>query len=64
MNISKGKLHKYAHKYARKEPEAGGGSVLGENESVAGDGSVVGDSESVAGGVETVEEPATEVETW
>lgn len=64
MNISKGKLGKYAHKYARKEPEAGGGSVLGENESVADGGSGVGDGESVAGGAETVEEPATEVETW
>lgn len=35
MNISRGKLGKYANKYARKESEAaGGGSVHGDSESV------------------------------
>jgi len=54
MNISKGKMNKYAHKYARKEPEPSGGSVNGKNESATPTDSAIGGA---------AEDSAT-TETW
>jgi len=67
MNMSKGKLNKYAHRYARKESEVGGGSVGGDTESVAGgaegrEGGGWG-AETDSTVAETADKPAA-VETW
>lgn len=56
MNISRGKLGKYANKYARKEPEAADVSVHGDSQSVtAGAGA---DAEGGEWGAEAADTPS------